>query len=317
MAITQEYPLVTVGIPTYNRAEGLDRTLRSITSQTYRNLEILVSDNCSPNSAVMETALRYANADPRIKYHRQITNIGAVANFFALAELAQGEYFMWAADDDWWDDNFVMESLELLQSHPTASVAVTRFEPIIVETRTPFYLPKAYEMICKIKNEDTFKRLLNYINQREALGKAHIIYGLIPRKLLCSSIVQAKNIVSASTSLAEFQRIDFLLNAIILTHGNIVTSDLCLRKYSSGARDSVGGIKMKKRKWFDPHFLNYINFLKIVINNLDLDSRKIEILLSAIKKKKRIYILERVGRKLLIFKVYWSLYKKLFFQKYS
>ncbi|MBU4370171.1 glycosyltransferase [Patescibacteria group bacterium] len=41
--------LVSVGIPTYNRPESLRRTLECITSQTYKNLEIIISDNCSPN----------------------------------------------------------------------------------------------------------------------------------------------------------------------------------------------------------------------------------------------------------------------------
>ena len=40
-------PLVSVGIPTYNRPEGLRRTLECITKQTYKNLEIIVSNNCS------------------------------------------------------------------------------------------------------------------------------------------------------------------------------------------------------------------------------------------------------------------------------
>ena len=40
-------PMVTVGIPTFNRPEGLERTLACITKQTYTNLEIIVSDNCS------------------------------------------------------------------------------------------------------------------------------------------------------------------------------------------------------------------------------------------------------------------------------
>ena len=43
-------PLVTVGIPTYNRPKGLERTLQCILNQTYANLEIIISDNCSaPN----------------------------------------------------------------------------------------------------------------------------------------------------------------------------------------------------------------------------------------------------------------------------
>ncbi len=42
------YPLVTIGIPTYNRADGyLQETLESALAQGYRHMEIIVSDNCS------------------------------------------------------------------------------------------------------------------------------------------------------------------------------------------------------------------------------------------------------------------------------
>src|SRR6185369_14932342 len=43
-------PLVSVGVPTYSRPEGLRRALRALTEQTYENLEIIVSDNASPGT---------------------------------------------------------------------------------------------------------------------------------------------------------------------------------------------------------------------------------------------------------------------------
>lgn len=42
-------PLVSIGIPTYNRPQRLRKTLAGITCQTYSNLEIIVSNNCSSN----------------------------------------------------------------------------------------------------------------------------------------------------------------------------------------------------------------------------------------------------------------------------
>jgi len=45
---TQNLPTVSIGIPTFQPAEGLSRTLDCITRQTYRNLQIIVSDNASP-----------------------------------------------------------------------------------------------------------------------------------------------------------------------------------------------------------------------------------------------------------------------------
>lgn len=104
-------PLVTVGIPTYNRPAGLDRTLACITGQTYPNLEILVSDNCSTTPETEQVARAWQRRDPRIVYHRQPENIGLEPNFKYLLAKAQGEYFFWAADDDGWTPDFVSEGM--------------------------------------------------------------------------------------------------------------------------------------------------------------------------------------------------------------
>lgn len=103
--------LVTVGIPTYNRAAGLRRTLEFISRQSYKNLEIIVSDNCSPNSDTESVVRHFMGKDPRIIYFRQSENRGFVENFLFVLEKASGEYFMWAADDDEWEPDFVSRCL--------------------------------------------------------------------------------------------------------------------------------------------------------------------------------------------------------------
>jgi len=100
-------PLVSVGIPTYNRPDGLRRTLEHITAQTYKNLEIIISDNCSPGDEVEKVIHEFSSVDPRIQYHRQPENIGLSRNFGFVLRQAVGEYFMWAADDDEWDPSYI------------------------------------------------------------------------------------------------------------------------------------------------------------------------------------------------------------------
>ena len=113
-------PLVSVGVPTYNRPEGLRRTLRHLADQTYRNVEILVSDNCSTDPDVDLVLEEFAAADARIKVFHQVTNVGATSNFRFVLEQASGEYFMWASDDDWWDASFIQKALALMQERPSA-----------------------------------------------------------------------------------------------------------------------------------------------------------------------------------------------------
>lgn len=116
-------PLVSIGIPTYNRPEGLRKTLDCITQQTYKNLEIIVSNNCSTNPEVEKVVNEYKERDERIKCFRQSENIGAANNFKFVVKKATGEYFMWAADDDEWE-NFYIEQLICEFKNNKAIIAV-------------------------------------------------------------------------------------------------------------------------------------------------------------------------------------------------
>ena len=72
--------LVSVGLPTYNRPNCLKRALEIITAQTYRHLEIIVSDNASPDGRVKEVVDAYSRVDPRVKYFRREQNTGVHAS---------------------------------------------------------------------------------------------------------------------------------------------------------------------------------------------------------------------------------------------
>lgn len=98
-------PSVTIAIPTYNRAElSFPQTLAAAVAQTYENLQILVSDNCSTDHT---PDLVQAVRDPRLTYVRHAQNIGANNNFNSCIENATGDYFMLLPDDDLVDADFV------------------------------------------------------------------------------------------------------------------------------------------------------------------------------------------------------------------
>jgi glycosyltransferase involved in cell wall biosynthesis len=115
-------PLVSVGMPVYNRPEGLRRALDCLTRQTYRNIEIIVSDNCSPDAKVKEVVEEYMLQDKRISYYRQNSSLGIIGNFKFVLEKADGEYFMWAADDDEWRPEFINLCIQPLLDKDVVSV---------------------------------------------------------------------------------------------------------------------------------------------------------------------------------------------------
>ena len=93
-------PLISIGLPVYNMHKTLARSLDSIINQTYKNLEIIISDNCS-NDGSYELCCQYQKKDSRIKLYRQFNTISAKKNFNFVLKLAKGEYFAWQASDDY------------------------------------------------------------------------------------------------------------------------------------------------------------------------------------------------------------------------
>lgn len=107
--------LVSVIIPTHNRADLVVRAIRSVLAQTYRNLECIVVDDASTDNT--GDAVR-AIQDPRLTYlrHEQSKHASATRNTGIAA--AKGEYIAFLDDDDEWLPEKLAKQVALLQSLP-------------------------------------------------------------------------------------------------------------------------------------------------------------------------------------------------------
>lgn len=110
-------PRVTVGIPTFNRAAGLERALASVRAQTLGDLRIVIADNASTD-ATPEVCERAAAHDPRISVVRRPENLGLTGNFNGLLAGADTELTMVLADDDWLDPDYLERCVAHLDAHP-------------------------------------------------------------------------------------------------------------------------------------------------------------------------------------------------------
>ena len=107
--------LVTIGIPTYNRADSyFPDALRCALNQSYSNIEIIVSDNCSTDST---EAIVKSYDDPRIRYIKQKTNIPPTDNFNFIIEQARGDYFSILHDDDLIDEDYIETCMKAADGH--------------------------------------------------------------------------------------------------------------------------------------------------------------------------------------------------------
>jgi lambda repressor-like predicted transcriptional regulator len=109
-------PLVTIAVPTYNRANTYLRScLESALRQTYKNIEIIVSDNGSTDGT---EALVRRYADPRLRYFKQSTNIVPNENFNFCLRQARGAYFLLLLDDEQIDLDFVETCMRAAEFRP-------------------------------------------------------------------------------------------------------------------------------------------------------------------------------------------------------
>src|ERR1700737_2789384 len=92
-------PRVSIGLPVYNGERYLRFAIDSLLEQDYINFELIISDNASTD-ATQAICQEFADKDPRVRYYRNQTNLGASGNYDRVFELARGDLFKWAAHDD-------------------------------------------------------------------------------------------------------------------------------------------------------------------------------------------------------------------------
>lgn len=95
---SQNTPLVSVIVPVYNVEQYLDECLNSIRQQTYRNIEIIVVEDCSTDGS-LNTLAKHLE-DPRVKLIQHERNSGLSAARNTGIDAAQGEFIMFVDSDD-------------------------------------------------------------------------------------------------------------------------------------------------------------------------------------------------------------------------
>lgn len=110
-------PKVSMGLPVYNVERYLDESIECFLEQTFRDIELIISDNGSTDRTP-EICRRWARRDPRVRFLRSEVNRGLAWNHNRVAELARGAYFMWAPADDRFAPDYVRNCVEVLDGDP-------------------------------------------------------------------------------------------------------------------------------------------------------------------------------------------------------
>jgi len=126
MASTSDAILVSVVIPTYNRAAKVVEAIESVRAQTFSRWEIIVVDDGSTDSTPEDIARGFGK-DLRVKYVAQANRGASAARNRGIA-LAKGEVIAFLDSDDLYFPGFLAAHLSVYQNHPSADVVFSDLE---------------------------------------------------------------------------------------------------------------------------------------------------------------------------------------------
>lgn len=117
-------PKVSIGLAVYNGETFLAEAIESILAQTYRDFELIISDNASTDQTA-QICQKYAAQDKRIRYHRNKTNIGGANNENLTLTMAKGKYVRLAAHDDKCAPELLQRTVDVLEANPDVVLCYT------------------------------------------------------------------------------------------------------------------------------------------------------------------------------------------------
>jgi len=139
---TSKSYLVSIILPTYNRAHIISRSIISILNQTYKDFELIVVDDCSTDST-REVIENYSKMDDRVKYIRNNKNLRPSGARNAGIKLSIGEFIAFQDDDVEWYPYKLEKQVNLLNMLPeNFGVVYSGYYKLIKKEK--IYIPENY-----------------------------------------------------------------------------------------------------------------------------------------------------------------------------
>jgi glycosyltransferase involved in cell wall biosynthesis len=244
-------PRVSLGMPVYNGERFLRETLDSLLGQTYRDFELIISDNGSTDTT-QQICREYASRDSRIRYHREEVNRGAGWNYNRVVDLARGIYFKWAAHDDLCAPTYLEKCVAVLDSDASVVVAYPDDQDIddqgnYIDRKRAMRLPSSMRAQSPLPSQRfRYLVLLDYDCEQ--------VFGLIRTEILRRTPMILNYTDSDRTLLAELGLYGKFFE---------VPEPLFYHRHHSGSSGRAYPIKggwHLRASWFDPRLQGHVLF---------------------------------------------------------
>jgi glycosyltransferase involved in cell wall biosynthesis len=180
-------PLVTIGMPVRNGEDHLREALNSLLAQEFQGFAILISDNASEDQTEV-ICREFEQIDKRVHYARRPSEVPVYTNFFDLVNKCESQYFMWAAHDDIWSQNWLLSLVNLLRNQDKASGAFGALMHVDCNGQEMNLHPANGATFEKLDTSLKTKRFMSYLHSDPARGKANLLYSLFRTSTLKQAI---------------------------------------------------------------------------------------------------------------------------------
>ena len=234
---SHEGPLVSVGMPVYNGEAYLVSAVDSILSQTFTDLELIISDNASTD-ATESICRQYVDEDSRVRYIRTPDNRGAMWNFNEVFRHARGKYYKPASHDDLHAPQFLERCLDVYREAPSSVVLVYPRTVLIDGTGEKV---EDYEDNLDLRGVVPSDRLRQYLRNVRLINAQ---FGL-HRRVAYASTRRLQHFVSADT----------VLMAELALRGEIweLPERLFYRRDHAGRSEHAHDSYDDLLEWYDPN----------------------------------------------------------------
>lgn len=222
----KEQPLISVIVPVYNVEKYLKKCVDSITSQTYKNLEILLVDDGSTDSSG-QICNEFEKNDARIKViHKKNGGLSDARN--AGLDRAKGQYYAFIDSDDYIQDNTIEIMLNAIKKNKS-EIAVCNMIRFLEEGETvQFYCPTDHEVLYQG-------------NQR---------YKTLNQPSVCNKLFEAKLFEGIRFPKGKYYEDTFVYHEVLYRANNIVLTGTDSYWYLS-REDSIVGQPQYTERYFD------------------------------------------------------------------
>lgn len=231
-------PTVSIGMPVWNAENYIREALNSILKQTFKDFELIISDNGSTDTT-QKICEQYARKDKRIKYVRHETNQGAAWNYNYVVGLASGKYFKWAAHDDNLAPAFLKECVDVLEKDESVILAYTRAQLIDAKGK----VTKLYTDRLNLDSPKVSVRYRGFHDAYKGFHECNPVFGIMRIEVL-----------KKTKMIDTFIGSDIVLLGELSLRGRIVEIPeyLFFLRIHAGNSTYANPTDDDKIKWFDP-----------------------------------------------------------------